>query len=304
MWSSSLPPASPSTVNDPVQPWDTPADAVPAAASRSLGLHHCSAAIQTCGREIEQAKHLSASTKNGALQLLTTLATQGCVEVSEGPEQRKEVGAIQWAMERTLPGTEVIMTPARPTPFRTYGQEGVDPAQAARADALTARFHRNERLCLVFCHPEKASQDPDPVYCKEILKPAQAAGLPLVEIWLGPQAHFPQELSGAFILSPHGPAPAIFAVRAAQVDKPDKNKALTLWWAQAPSLSGPAGTAVPSAGSGSMAAADGVMRPPVSPAFQKVLDDWYSYLSSPGMLPITQELGPHAAMMTRGDDGV
>lgn len=297
MWSSPLNPASHSPAHDPAQLWDTSANAVSAAASGSVDLHHCSAAIQACGREIEEAQHLSQATKTGALRLLHTLGTQGTVQVPEGTEQRKQAGAVQWAMERTLPGTEVIMTPELASPFRTLGNPGVDPAQTARLDALKARFHRMQPLYLIFCHEGIASRPDNAVYSETILKPAQREGLPLYEIWLsGNRNHFPHALSGAFILSPNSSEPAIFAIRAAQFDKTQPGAALNLWWSQAPARSG---SAVPAAGDPSPAKAARLSDPHISEAFSDVLLDWSSYLESQSQQQITELLGPDAAMMTK-----
>lgn len=300
MFSPSLPSTSPSSVNDPAQAWDTTADAVTSVTTGPLTGGQSSAAIQACGREIEQAGHLSSSTKHGALQLLSTLATQGCVAIAEGAEPRKAAVAVQWAMERTLPGTEVIMTPDRPTPFRKYGQTDIDEAQLARAHALMDRYKRMDPLYLVFCHEGPASLEEDPIYSRDILKPAQRDNLPLFEVWLGgSKSHFPSALSGAFILSPQGPEPAIFAIRAAQVDKTRAGAALTLWWAQARSASGETGTAAPSTVGDTRKAAAEQIHPHISPAFNNTLDDWTSYLQNQTLQPITRVLGRDAALLDR-----
>lgn len=297
MWSSPVNPASLAAAHHPAPLGDASADAVSAADSGSVNLHHCSATIQDCGRDIEEAGHLSQATKAGALRLLHTLGTQGTVQVPEGKEQREQAVAVQWAMERTLPGTEVIMTPELASPFRTLGDPGVDPAQTARLDALKARFHRMQPLYLIFCHEGPASRPDNAVYSETILKPAKREGLPLYEIWLsGNRNHFPHALSGAFILSPNSAEPAIFAIRAAQFDKTNPGSALTLWWAQAPARSG---SAVPAADLPSSATAASLNDPPVSKAFKDALMDWSTYLERLTGQTITQVLGPDAAMMTK-----
>lgn len=297
MWSSPVNPASLSAVHDPAPLGDASADAVSAADSGLVTLHRCSATLQNCGRDIEEAGHLSQATKAGALRLLHTLGTQGTVQVPEGIEQRKQAVAVQWAMERQLTGTEVIMTPELASPFRTLGDPGVDPAQTARADALQARFRRMEPLYLIYCHEGPASRPDNPVYSETILKPAQRERLPLHEIWLGGnKTHFPLALSGAFILSPNSPEPAIFAIRATQFDKTNPDSALTLWWAQAPARSG---SVVPAAKLPSPATAASLNDPPVSEAFSEVLMDWSTYLERQTGQTITEILGPDAAMMTK-----
>lgn len=297
MWSS-LQPTGPFTVNDASRASDASASTVSVVSGTPPGFEHCSVAIQACAREIEQAPHLPTPTRSGALLLLSTLARQGRVNVTESPQARQEIGAVQWAMERTLPGTEVILTPDLPTPFRTYGKSNVAPAQAARAVALIDRFQRGDPLYMAFHHEGKASEEDNPVYSREVLRPAERANCPVYEIWLGgAKSEFPHELSGAFILSRTAQEPAIFAVLAAQVDKVRAGTPLRLFWAQEPSASGPGAGAVPSATGATTSSAPSLFRAHLHPDFAALLDDWSSYLAGKSQRPITQVIGKDAAMI-------
>lgn len=177
------------------------------------------------------ASHLSPETRAAALTMLTALATHGCVQVPEGDSARKSaVAGIQWAMETTLRGTEVIVTPERATPLRTIGDADRPEAQRVRADALQARFHRGDALHLVFCQDGQGTPEEDAAYRGLVLIPALEEHLPLREHVLPmTRSRFPPALSGAFIVSADTPATA-FAIRAAQADKLGSPPCLTLWW--------------------------------------------------------------------------
>lgn len=164
--------------------------------------------------------------------MLSSLATDHRVQVPEGEDLRKQaVAGIQWAMETTLRGTEVIVTPERATPLRTIGDAHRPEAQRVRADALQARFHRGDPLHLVFCCDGQGTPDEDAAYRRKVLIPAREEGLPLMEHVLPlSRARFPLGLSGAFILSTPEDGPVAFAIRAAQADRIGSATCLTLWW--------------------------------------------------------------------------
>ncbi len=188
--------------------------------------------IAACRRALASAQHLSPATRAAALEMLSSLAAQHRVQVPDADDTRKQaVAGIQWAMETTLEGTEVIVTPERATPLRTIGDAHRPEAQRVRADALQARFHRGDPLHLVFCRDGQGTPQEDAAYRRAVLDPAREQGLPLKEHVLPLlRAAFPPGLSGAFIVSAQDGGPVAFAIRAAQADKIGTTPCLTLWW--------------------------------------------------------------------------
>lgn len=203
----------------PIQPAE-----IPLPNSRSLA-----AIIEGCKDRIINAKHLKPEEQTEALNLLKALNKNGFVEVQDSDAERKKaVAGVQWAMEETFDGKEYIITPERPTPFRTHGEEDRLPGQAEREKALTDRVSRGNPLYLVFCSDGIGTEEQDAAYRRDILEPLASTGN-LKEYLLGClKNEFPSKLSGAQIVSydeQHA-----FAIRAAQINKIDNTKVITLYF--------------------------------------------------------------------------
>ncbi|WP_124668601.1 hypothetical protein [Burkholderia sp. Bp8986] len=162
--------------------------------------------------------------------LLEMLATDGVVEVPDTDcGRRATVGGIQWAMEASLRGTEYIVTPERPTPFRTHGEEQRAHGQAEREAGLIERVKRGDPLHLVFCREGVGTQMQDATYRREVLERFAVSGM-LQEHYLEySKDTFPAEHSGALIISFHDDNSFAFAIHAAQVDKTTNVKVIRLY---------------------------------------------------------------------------
>ncbi|MGU7843747.1 hypothetical protein ACV22V_30270 [Burkholderia sp. AW33-5] len=179
---------------------------------------------------IDGASHLPLEMKAAAKRLLADLRVKGRVQVPDSDFERKQaVGGVQWAMEETLRGVEVIVTPDRPTPFRTHGDSKRGAGQAEREAALVSRLHKGDALHLVFCAGAVGTAEQDAAYRRDIFEPETQSGL-LREHYLPISVDaFPKERSGAAILSLLDGKQFAFAIRAAQVDKASNATSLSLY---------------------------------------------------------------------------
>ncbi|WP_368565638.1 hypothetical protein [Pseudoxanthomonas sp. UTMC 1351] len=184
---------------------------------------------------LDAAPHLGARTAS-AKTLATELMRSGYVQVPETEHVRWDaVAGVQWAMERTLDGTQFIVTAERATPFRTHGDDPQAPAQYARKLGLLARLNRGDPLHLVFCQDGVGTAQQDAAYRLDILQRyGPDSGLPVLQEHALPwgKADFPDAASGAFILGGAG-SPA-FAVHAAQAQHADEGRSIELFFGVMP----------------------------------------------------------------------
>ncbi|WJF89755.1 hypothetical protein QS306_11680 [Paraburkholderia bonniea] len=174
---------------------------------------------------------MSESERIAAKEWLEKLKTTGFVETSDNePARKAAVGGVQWAMEASLQGIQYIITPDRPTPFRTHGEAQRAHGQAEREEGLIQRMLQGNSLHLVFCKEGVGTPNQDAIYRREVLE--QFAGSErLQEHYLvHSKEMFPVEHSGAFILAPHNGATVAFAIHAAQVDKVTNTKVIRLYF--------------------------------------------------------------------------
>jgi hypothetical protein len=173
---------------------------------------------RACSEEITRARHLEPAEKAEAQRLLSTLFATGAVTVPDPFQRTPAVAGIQWAMERSLQGHEIIVTQLLCTPLRTLGEAGAPPAQKARADALIERLEDQYPLRLVYCADGGGN-------CSQageaLLADSDRRFIDLLRIdrLSYPPADFDPKYSGAVILGSGALGPIAFAIQAAQADK-------------------------------------------------------------------------------------
>lgn len=262
-------------------------------------------------------KPLPLTTVQVALHMLCELAECGQAVVHAGDaEGMKAAEAVLYAMERVMPGTELIMAPDRPRPLRNIGDPDASQEDRARAEALLGRVMRNSPLHLVFCHDDKVTLTQKLAYSLEFIrhantrtdgrrdraqplsqelvhtfeqgltqnytKPAGGHRSPVREptqhVLSVSRSEFPQDLHGVLILKDGWPDVEVFAMHSAPTHPTGSSRSLVLRWAQSQCPS-QAGTDTPSSQQDDTPT---VASDVADPALKCVLEKWASLLAKHG----------------------
>ena len=167
---------------------------------------------------IDKAEHLDINTKENTKKLFNDLIKEKSITINDFNANRDlAVAGIQYGMESVLAGTEYIITPTLPTPFKNP----FNKMQMARKEILEKRLE-TKKVHLFFYKIDKENTEYTEQYNKykqtTFLKHGENDNPTLFEHQLDLDNEMLANFSGAIILNPDGDSFIIEACQAKQAN--------------------------------------------------------------------------------------